>query len=149
MRISPKDAIQSENLSSGSFSFLSPPSSQPWAVDRTYPSHHNGIVRSFLVDDVLGCLVTGGEDGVLHLWDLRSLNAPTSPSKPRRKRKLDAPRELDEMEVDPVQASAVKVRRFPPFADIPTSHPKSRNGGDPRPRLAPRISPPALASRCR
>lgn len=46
----------------GSFVFLSPPSSQPWIVDRAYPSHHNGIVRSLLVDDVFRCLVTGGED---------------------------------------------------------------------------------------
>ena len=101
-------AIKSESISSGSFSFLSPPSSQPWTVDRTYPSHHNGIVRSLLVDDVLGCLVTGGEDGVLHLWDLTQSHAPSSPLKQRRKHELDSARETSEMDVDHVRASATK-----------------------------------------
>ena len=107
-------AIKPENIYSGSFSFLSPPSSQPWTVDRTYPSHHNGIVRSLLVDDVLGCLVTGGEDGVLHLWDLTASHAPSSPSKPGRKRELNGACEADEMDVDHVQVSATKSFFFAP-----------------------------------
>lgn len=98
------------NVSSGSFSFLSPPSSQPWTVDRTYPSRHDGIVRSLLVDDVSGCLVTGGEDGALHLWELIPSNTPSSPSKPGRKRELDGEREADEMDVDRLQVCAVKLQ---------------------------------------
>jgi WD40 repeat protein len=121
--ISPNDTDPRLNLGntfSGSFSFLSPPSLQPWIVDRTYPSHHDGIVRSLLVDDVLGCLVTGGEDGALHLWDLTPSNTP---SKPGRKRELDGERETDEMEVDHVQASA-KIHCFSPHADALASRSK-------------------------
>ncbi|KAF9647059.1 WD40 repeat-like protein [Thelephora ganbajun] len=75
----------------------------------TYPSHHNGIVRSLLVDDVLGCLVTGGEDGTLNLWELTPSNTPSSPSKSRRKRKLDREREADEVDVDRVRAFVQEI----------------------------------------
>lgn len=122
--------IESENISSGSFSFLSSPSSHPWTVDRTYPSHHDGIVRSLLVDDVLGCVVTGGEDGVLHLWGLTSSNTPPPPSNPGRKRELDRAREAGEMDVDHVLASAIRVHYFSPLAHILISRLKSRNGGN-------------------
>ena len=114
----------------GSFSFLSPPSSQPWTVNRTYPSHHNGIVRSLLVDDVLGCLVTGGEDGALHLWDLTPSDASSSPSKPRRKRGLDGARQADEMDASHVQVNAIHVHHFSPLAHILLSRSKGRNGGN-------------------
>ena len=116
MQISPIDAhprLKYENPSSGSFSSLSPPSSQPWTVDRTYPSHHDGIVRSLLVDDVLGCLVTGGEDGTLHLWDL---TPPNTPSNPGKKRELDNSSEVDEMDMDRVQepqASTLEIHHLP------------------------------------
>ena len=77
-------------------------------MDRTYPSRHDGIVRSLLVDDVLGCLVSGGEDGALHLWDLTPSNTPSSPSKPGRKREPDGEREADEMDVDHLQVNVAK-----------------------------------------
>jgi len=117
-----RPAIGSESVYRGSFSFLSSPSSQPWTVDRTYSSHHHGIVRSLLVDDVLGCLITGGEDGILHLWDLTLLSPPLSPSKSGRKRELDGGREADEMDVDRIQASAIKTHHFPPLAHILRPH---------------------------
>lgn len=123
-------ASRSENISSGSFSFLSSSSSQPWTVDRTYSSHHDGIVRSLLVDDVLRCFITGGEDGVLHLWDLTPSSAPSLPSKSEGKRELDGGREADEMDVDHVQASIIETHHFPPLAHILISRSKSRNGGD-------------------
>ena len=81
-------------------------------MDRTYSSHHDGIVRSFLVDEVLGCLVTGGEDGTLHLWDL---TPPNTPSKPGKKRELDFSREGDDMDVDHVQdtqASTLEIHHL-------------------------------------
>lgn len=116
-----------KNLS-GSFALLSPPSSQPWIVDRAYPSHHNGIVRSLLVDDVLGYLITGGEDGALHLWDLRQSDAVASPSKSGRKRQLHDDRGTEEMDVDHVQVSG-QVHNSSSLTNILIS-PKSRSGGN-------------------
>jgi WD40 repeat protein len=136
-----RSVIQSQNLDRGSFSFLSPPSSQPWTVDRTYSSHHDGIVRSLLVDDVLGCLVSGGEDGALHLWDLTPPDTPTSPSKPARKRGPDGAREADEMDVDHAPASVLDAHHYRRSLMSLVSRPKSRNGGDPRPHSALDISP--------
>jgi hypothetical protein len=106
-----------KNPLSGSFSFLSPPSSQPWIVDRTFPSHHDGVIRSILVDDVLGCLITGGEDGALHLWYLTPSNITSSPSNPRRKSRLHSERETDEVDIDRGQASA-KIHHFSPHAHV-------------------------------
>ena len=41
------------------------------------------------------------------------------------------------MDVDPVQASAVEIHHLLSLADLPTSHPKSRNGGKPILRISP------------
>ena len=125
-----QSTIESEDTPRGSFSFLSSPSSQPWTVNRTYPSHHNGVVRTFLVDDVLGCLVTGGEDGALNLWDLTPSDASSPPSKPRRKRNRDGAPEVDEMDASHVQVNAINIHHVSPLAHILLSRSKGRNGGN-------------------
>ncbi|KAF5363563.1 hypothetical protein D9756_000957 [Leucocoprinus leucothites] len=39
-----------------------------WTLHSLWQRHHVGIVRSILPDDANGVIITGGEDGNIHLW---------------------------------------------------------------------------------
>ncbi|KZT62796.1 WD40 repeat-like protein, partial [Calocera cornea HHB12733] len=52
----------------GSFSHICAPSTDRWALERTYAGGHSAIVRSVLFDRAALRVFSGGEDGALAAW---------------------------------------------------------------------------------
>ncbi|KZO98120.1 WD40 repeat-like protein [Calocera viscosa TUFC12733] len=71
----------------GSFSQISA-GQNSWSLERTFDGGHTGIVRSVIVDEREGRVVSGGEDGKVAVWSVNSgdemeVDVPRIPSPPR------------------------------------------------------------------